>query len=245
MKTACSICVIMEHLEKLISLGEKLGYSDEGLQNFVKAEQEKLKTVERDRKEREERLAQREEQRLKREAEEREAVRDYEAKQREAERQHQLEMAKLRATQSQGGKGDDSGTIRAPCPKIPPFDESKDSLDAYIERYERFAKSQKWPEENWAVSLSALLKGKALDVYSRLPVEDALDYTKLKAALLKRYRMTEDGYRLKFRTCRPERNETPCQFVARMCSYMHKWVELSGTAEDYNSLLDLLLHSIL
>jgi len=60
--------------------------------------------------------------------------------------------------------------------------------------------------------LSALLKGKALAVYSRLPVKDAQDYEILKDALLKRFNMTE-GFRQKFRSVRPETGEAPTQFM--------------------------------
>jgi len=48
------------------------------------------------------------------------------------------------------------------------------------------------------------LKGKALDVYARLPTEQAQDYDKLKEALLKRYMMTEEGYKQKFHGSKPE-----------------------------------------
>ena len=53
--------------------------------------------------------------------------------------------------------------------------------------------------------LSALLKGRALDVYDRLSVDDAADYEKLKEALLKKFDMTERGCRKKFRYERPEK----------------------------------------
>lgn len=43
--------------------------------------------------------------------------------------------------------------------------------------------------------LSAYLKGNALAVFSRMRADDSLDYGKLKEALLKRFRMTEEGFR--------------------------------------------------
>ena len=52
----------------------------------------------------------------------------------------------------------------------------------------------------WAVYLSALLKGTALDVYSSLPVKDAQEYETLKDALLKRFNLTEEGFKQKFKT---------------------------------------------
>ena len=67
------------------------------------------------------------------------------------------------------------------------------------------------------------------------------DYDKLVTALQKRFQLTEDGYRTKFRTTRPEKGETPTQFVARLSEYFHRWVELSRIWKTYDSLVDLLL----
>lgn len=52
-------------------------------------------------------------------------------------------------------------------PQLQVFEDGKDDLGAYIERFERFAKIAEWPSDDWAVSLGALLTGKALEVYSR------------------------------------------------------------------------------
>ena len=57
----------------------------------------------------------------------------------------------------------------ARTPKIPAFNEGKDEMDAYLLRYERYATAQEWKKETWATGLSALLQGKALDVYALMP----------------------------------------------------------------------------
>jgi len=62
-------------------------------------------------------------------------------------------------------------------PKLPHFDESKDNIDSYLRRFERYAVLQDWPADDWALYLSALLKGRSLEVYSRLTEEEAHDYT--------------------------------------------------------------------
>ena len=67
-------------------------------------------------------------------------------------------------------------------PKLPAFDQEKDDMDAYLKRFERYEESLKWPQEEWAVNLSALLRGKALEVYSRLSREAAGNYEALKEA---------------------------------------------------------------
>ena len=68
-----------------------------------------------------------------------------------------------------------------------------------------------------------------MNTYSRLSDADAGSYARLKSAFLKRYNLTEEGYRTKFRRVRPEQNETPLQFFVRLWCYLHKWMTLSGT----------------
>ncbi|XP_062602901.1 uncharacterized protein LOC134264647 [Saccostrea cucullata] len=125
--------------------------------------------------------------------------------------------------------------------QLPAFDDSKDNIDAYIQRFEIYATSQKWRRDNWGAHLSALLKGKALDVFSRLPPESALDFDELKKALLKRFDMTEDGFRKKFRSSKPDGSETFMQFSVRLDSYLERWIELSKTTKTYEGLKDLFL----
>ena len=88
-------------------------------------------------------------------------------------------------------------------------------MDAYLQRFKRFATTAKWDKARWATELSALLSGRALDVYSRLSEGAASDYGTMKIALMKRYDLTEDGYRRKFRVSTPETDERPDQFIVR------------------------------
>jgi len=50
---------------------------------------------------------------------------------------------------------------------MPRFDERSDDMDSFLHRFEVYADSQGWNKGQCAVYLSALLKGKALEVYSR------------------------------------------------------------------------------
>ena len=106
------------------------------------------------------------------------------------DRQHEDELERLEA---QKALTQPRETIKAKAPKIPAFNEGKDEMDSYLLRFERYATAQKWEPETWATGLSALLQGKALDVYALMPKEDALNYDKLKVALLKRYKLTEEA----------------------------------------------------
>ena len=87
--------------------------------------------------------------------------------------------------------------------------------------------------------LSALLKGRALNVYDRLSTEDAADYDKLKDALLKNFNMTERGFRKKIRYSRPERSET---FIvsSRLCSYLNKWLTMAKVEKSLEAVCDFM-----
>ena len=51
--------------------------------------------------------------------------------------------------------------------------------------------------------------------------EAAQDYDRVKLALMKRYDLTEDGYRHKFRASKPEVDESPEQFIVRLDRYLY------------------------
>ena len=84
-------------------------------------------------------------------------------------------------------------------------------MDAYLNRFERFAECAGWPKKDWAVSLSALLKDKFLEVYCRLTIAEANDDKTVKTALLKSFALTEEGFRQKFRSWFPESDESALQ----------------------------------
>ncbi|XP_068755950.1 uncharacterized protein [Montipora capricornis] len=109
-------------------------------------------------------------------------------------REHELEIARLAAASADGHPAD--RVDRAKAPKPPAFIDGKDDLDAYLQRFERFAATAKWEKTGWASKLSALLSGCALEVYSRLSEEAAQDNDRVKIALMKRYDLTEDGLKI-------------------------------------------------
>ena len=128
----------------------------------------------------------------------------------------------------------------AKSPKLPSFIDQKDELDSYLLRFECYAENASWEKDTWAIKLSVLLTGRAMDVYTRMSDADASDYGKLKKALLTRYNYTEDGYRKRFREATPETEETPDQYVIRLKNYLAKFLELSGSSpQNFDALVDL------
>ena len=165
-----------------------------------------------------------------------------EAVEAEKRRAHELEMKRLELSVATPGTPQEPRSDQsARAPKLPAFNENTDKMDAYLERFERFAKNNKWQEDVWATRLSALLTGKSLEFYSRLSREEADDYRKLKLALLRHYDYTEEGYRRKLRCCKPEEGETPALFIERIKSYLEKWIETAGLKKEYEALRDLFI----
>ena len=151
------------------------------------------------------------------------------------EKKHVFEMERLAAEQNAKPavqSKEDKSYVSAKVPKLPAFDGSKDEMDSFLLRFERYANAQK--KEDWATSLSALLKGKALDVNALMPVEEALNYM-LKAALLKRYELTEEGFKRRHKKCRPDSGETFQRFTSRIQSYFTRWIDISGIKGKRNS----------
>ena len=58
---------------------------------------------------------------------------------------------------------------------------------------------------------------------------------------VKRYDLTEDGYRCKFRASKPEVDESPEQFIVRLDIYPLRWQELSDTAQTFDGHKDLIV----
>ena len=94
------------------------------------------------------------------------------------------------------------------------------------------------PQGQWSFQLARFLQGQALDhVYQRMTEEDVGDYDLLKNSLFKRFRLTERGYRKKFKSVRIEVGETAEQFVDRLKKYLMKRREMAGFDEGLQNMI--------
>jgi hypothetical protein len=250
--------------KEILEAGKEYGLTGESLLNFLRDErailrdiqkqerlrEEKEREIEREERERERLRVEKEKEREEREKE-RESVRLHElelaklaAEEKKKERDHEIELitAKAEASINEGG---DENAVRNPVkglkPKLPPFDESKEEIDAYIHRFEKYAHAQQWDEGEWATYLSALLKGESLSVYYRMSPDEIDDYQLVKTALLKRYQLTEVGFKEKFRSAKPQHGETFTQFLIRLEMYLTRWIEMGETPKTFDGIKDMLL----
>uniref|UniRef100_A0A2C9L1F5 Uncharacterized protein n=1 Tax=Biomphalaria glabrata TaxID=6526 RepID=A0A2C9L1F5_BIOGL len=211
-----------ERLTQLIATGKEMGLSGTALQEWVK---------EREDREREEHVKEREERAKEREvverAKEREAVeRAKEAEARTKEKEADVEIHKLRVRELElrETKGEIKEHIKPIWkPKLPPFNENVDQIDAYLARFEVHAQATEIPKTQWGSHLYTLLQGKALQACINFSKKDLEEDDKVKEVLMKRYNLTDDGYREKFHKAKPERNQPFHEFVEDITRYLMRW----------------------
>ena len=82
-------------------------------------------------------------------------------------------------------------------PKLRKCCSDRDNMDAYLLRFEKYAEAKGLSRDRWSLNISALLEGKALEVYVSVPAEHSNNYEKLKAALLARFSL-DDNFKIGF-----------------------------------------------
>lgn len=176
--------------------------------------------------EREERVASREMKRAEMEKELR--LRELELKEKELAQQKELGVA------PSTNKADPKYS------KLPKFVEGQDP-DVFLKSFEKLAGLHKWAKPEWPIRIVPLLTGKALEAYSRLNEADGGNYDKIKDAILKRYELTAEAYREKFRSVSQGKDESFREFKVKLERYLFHWCERETIGKSYDKLLDLML----
>ena len=91
-----------------------------------------------------------------------------------------------------------------------------DDVEAYLTTFERLMELGRVAEESWTLRLAPQLTGKAQQAYAALSVTDATDYRQVKGAILRRYDISEETYRQRFRNERRKVGEAYRELAARL-----------------------------
>ena len=210
-------------IKQLSDLGREIGLTGSDLNGFVTA-----------------RLA---EIAAEREREERDKQRAFELEKQRMEMEKEIKLAEVHA---EAAKVKDEKPVSTDFNlglklDLGKFDAMKESFDDYLTKFEMVVEFQKVPQGMKAMALICNLTGKALEVVNRLSPMDRSDYEKVKFELLEHFQLTEEGYRKKFRSAKPDRQESPRQFAGRLKGYLQKWVMMSDIDETFDCLVDLML----
>ncbi|XP_071981935.1 uncharacterized protein [Engystomops pustulosus] len=179
-------------------------------------------------------------------AAEREKEREAAERERQADREFRLEMARIeRGINSVQPQSQDVDPKRPRQERFPVLDKDGE-LDIFLRSFEKTCRQYHLPREQWAQYLSPGLRGKALEVFADLPLELDEDYDAIKAALIKKYNLTPEVYRKKFRSVKRETTASYADTVGNLRTTFLQWTRgLSvNSREDLEDLMikDQFLH---
>jgi hypothetical protein len=235
---------LIDFVEKEIAAYERERVAEREEKARAAEREEKARAAEREEKAR---AAEREEKARAAEREERARIAEREEKEREKDRQFQLELAREQsrsAGENSSGRNSPSGSsVVAPSFSFPfeAFNDKTEGIDKFLDRFERTAAHYELEESQWNFKISQYLRGKAYEVYQKLPSTKRDDFQALKTSLLTRYALTAEEYRKKLRNSRKEKGETFEQFADRQETYLQQWIKMSETKKEFDSLKELVL----
>ena len=229
----------MPSYNDFVSAGKDLGLAGSELKDFAdsqyadfKKEEEKKRIVE-EKKEEKKKI---EEENKKKEEERREIDR--------FEREMRLLERKSKIEQSDSSPSSSGKLPHAPHFKFTPFNEKSDQLDTFFQHFEMQCSVFGVKEKERAAYLISLFSGQTREAFLKLA--PTATYSEIKTALLQRFNLTTNDYRKKFFSSSPKKDENISSYSQRLSLMFDKWIELSSTSHDFDSLKDLILrHRVL
>lgn len=161
----------------------------------------------------------------------------FEEKEREKEerelRRIELENESRRLAQTSGGAPERVSEIDSyrMDKYLNPFQVGKD-IGIFLGSFERTCERMNFAPSTWSQRLLSLLPYEAAEVITRLSAQEADDYAKVKAALLKKYRLSAEAFRQRFRNTEKKDSEGYPDFAYGMKRNLIEWLK---SAESYES----------
>ena len=122
--------------------------------------------------------------------------------------------ARSNARAGEGGGGVRTGSGRGQV-VLTKFVEG-DDVEAYLTTFERLMTIHRVDRTLWVVHLAPQLAGRAQQAYVALPSDTAGDYEEVKKAILRRYDISSETYRQRFRAERRKEQEAYSEHATRL-----------------------------
>ena len=117
--------------------------------------------------------------------------------------------------------------------KLPKFNDSdSEDVDMYLCAFEHIAEANGWPKSRRALHLAPQLSGKALAACTALPSKEAMQYEWAKQAILDRYEVSAQFYRLKFRNSVRKPSENVREWVNNLTHHFIGWLKFAKVDID-------------
>lgn len=88
----------------------------------------------------------------------------------------------------------------------------EDDIGLYLVNFERTCERMSFHRNTWPQRLLTLLPGEAAEVMARLSTSEAANYDVVKISLLRKYRLSAEAFRLKFRNATKKPGEAFTEF---------------------------------
>ena len=89
--------------------------------------------------------------------------------------------------------------------------------------------------------LQSVVIGKAREIYTQLSVEQSSNYDTVNELVLKAYELVPETYRLKFRNCRKEHDQTHVESARTKEQLFDRWCSSKKVGSDHAKLRQLML----
>ena len=131
------------------------------------------------------------------------------------------------------GAGSSHGDKEAKVSKL----SDKDDIEAYLTTFERMMVAYGVPKDRWVFRVAPQLTGKAQQAYAAMAAEDTGDYDQLKAAIFQRYSITEETYRVRFRSVARAREESYTEMATRVMDLARKWTRKCADVDEVQEII--------
>lgn len=164
--------------------------------------------------------------------------RELKREERELERKR-IELEIARANSSGGA------APNAPVNKVPKIKDLMNSfkmgedIGLFLVNFERTCEGR-FQRELWPQMLLTVLPCEAAEVLARLPRDDVDDYDVVKRALLKRYRLSAEAFRRRFRNGSKRSSESFTDFAYSLKCNLTEWLKGEKAFGDHDKVVELI-----
>ena len=106
-----------------------------------------------------------------------------------------------------------------------------DDIEGYLLTFERQMAAYEIEKSHWAFILAPQLSGRAQKAYMAMAPDESGDYHLIKKATLKRYDISEESHRRKFRERAHGKGESFSELATSLLDLANKWLEECSTKE--------------
>ncbi|KAG0426450.1 hypothetical protein HPB47_026425 [Ixodes persulcatus] len=120
---------------------------------------------------------------------------------------------------------------------LQPFKVGED-VGLFLVNFERTCEKLSFAPETWPQRLLTLLPCEAAEVVARLSAGDADDYDKVKSSLLKRYRLSAEAFRQRFRNASKKSSEAYSEFAYGLKTNLIEWLKSEELYESRDKVVE-------